>query len=99
MGIGKAFSAVVIMAVAVMMVFSLLPVYAHNPLPPTGDGEDDGKVHGTCQGPWNGPFSIAHILDTFGIDVSKNDRNENDHVCFKGNPNGLIFRDDNPLPK
>jgi len=96
MGIGTAFSAVIIIGIPMMMVFSLLPVYADNV-----DGSDDFEIHGKCNGVgWNGPFSIAQIIDTFGIDPTSNDRNENSHVCLKFTPNTkLLFKDDNPVPK
>ena len=96
MGTGKVLPTIIIFSIAAMMVFSLLPVYADNV-----DGSSDGKTHGKCNGGgWNGPFSIAEIINTFNVDPSRNDRNGNDHVCFKFNPNAkLQFKDDNPIPK
>jgi len=107
MGIGKVLPTLVILSISAMMVFSLLPVYAHNPPPPPAlppGGTDDGFPHGTCNGPWGGPFSIEEVLVlTSGtVDATAKDRNLNHHVCVKASPGangGVQVKDDNPIPK
>ena len=91
---GKTLSALVIMGVAVMMVFSLLPVYA---------GHFNDIDEGTCQGPWNGPFTVQNMIDTFPDEspskISSKDKNGNHHICSKGVKGQIMFRDDNPIPR
>ena len=90
---GKTLSALVIMGVAVMMVFSLLPVFA--------DGINT-DAHGKCAGPhWNGPSGIDNLRNTLGNnpDPGLKDRNGNGHVCWVINMGNIQYRDDNPLTR
>ena len=88
MGIGKVLPTLVILSISAMMVFSLLPVYAHNP----------GSSHGHCTGQWEGPFTIAFVDDKTGESNISKDKNENGFLCIKlGGKDGLQVKDDNPI--
>ena len=83
MGWGKALSAVVVMSISVMLVFSVLPV---------------GADTGSCNGPWTSISVIDAIANTDMENPASYDRNGNGYVCWKMKGTGEYhFKDDRPI--
>ncbi len=85
----KAFSAVVIMSISVMLVVSVLPVGASH-------FGDIGK--GSCKGAWS-IISLDDAHYDHGSDASATDKNGNHYVCWKmtGNAGKYQYKDDRPI--
>ena len=88
MGIGKVLPTLVVFSILLMMVFSLLPAYAH-----PGNTSD----HGECPTKFGSPVGVTEVP---GTDFSSKDKNGNGHVCVKINNGGhIVVIDDNHVSK
>ena len=84
---GKALSVVVIMGVAVMMIFSILPAYALHDAAGSSPPDDGSHCHGESRSPW--VHNTVNIENQFELDL---DANSNGFYCFNGRSN--MFQDD-----
>jgi len=91
MGMGIVIPSLVIVSISIMLVVSILPVYAHIP----------GTPEGTCPNGWE----IVHLdgLDPENKPFDKKgnpvDANGNDHICEKDTGKKIMLKDDHILGK